>query len=80
MLFPIVELRVFGYLTNSRIKVLAVLDDEEVKEAEMRAFFRRLHTLYADTISNPFHTPGTELSESSSFQRQVERIVEAGLY
>jgi len=27
----------FGYLTNSRIKLLAVVDEEEVKDAEMRA-------------------------------------------
>mmetsp|Transcript_32322 Transcript_32322/g.53473 ORF Transcript_32322/g.53473 Transcript_32322/m.53473 type:complete len:145 (-) Transcript_32322:176-610(-) len=80
MLYPIGELRVFGFLTNTRIKLITVLDDEEVKDAEMRALFRRLHTLYADTVSNPFHTPDTELDGCRSFQRQVERIVEAGLY
>lgn len=78
LLYPIEELRVYGYLTNSRIKLIAVLDDEEVKDTEMKALFRRLHNLYTDTVSNPFHTPDTELYGCASFDRQVQRIVEAG--
>ncbi|EOD28223.1 hypothetical protein EMIHUDRAFT_58777, partial [Emiliania huxleyi CCMP1516] len=55
LLYPIEDYRVYGYVTNSRAKLLTVVDDDEVKDAEMRALFRRLHTLYVDTISNPFH-------------------------
>lgn len=164
MLYPIEELSVYGYLTNSRVKLLTVIDDDEVKDVEMRALFRRhvagaapaparaepvdaflvslsvhnfhvssseelgicsdgapvlrpsihpplrsyeascrapmpmpldhfapvpilhcfqfarLHTLYADTVSNPFHNLDGELHGCASFERQVERIVEAGLY
>ena len=80
LLYPIEELRVYGYLTNCRIKLIAVLDEEEVKDAEMKALFRRLHALYVDTVSNPFHAPDSELYGCASFGRQVERIVEAGLY
>ena len=80
MLYPIEQLRVYGHLTNCRIKLIAVIDDEEPKEGEIRALFRRLHALYVDTVSNPFHTYDSELYGSSSFQRQVERIVEAGLF
>jgi hypothetical protein len=80
LLYPIEELRVYGYLTNCRIKLLAVLDDDEVKDAEMKALFRRLHALYVDTTSNPFHSPDTELMSIQSFDRQVQRIVSAGLY
>ena len=79
MLFPIEELRVFGFLSNCRVKLIAVLDDEEVKDGEMKALFRRLHALYVDTVSNPFHVPDSELYGCASFDRQVERIVEAGL-
>ena len=80
LLYPIEELRVYGYLSNCRVKLMAVLDDEEVKDAEMKALMRRLHALYVDTVSNPFYSPETELSQIPSFGRQVERIVEAGLY
>ena len=37
-------------------------------------------TLYVDTVSNPFHEPDSELYKCANFVRQVERIVEAGLY
>lgn len=79
LLYPIEELRVYGYLSNSRVKLIAVLDDEEVKDAEMKVFFRRLHTLYVDTISNPFHDTAAELNHSATFARQVKRVCEAGL-
>mmetsp|Transcript_17063 Transcript_17063/g.47755 ORF Transcript_17063/g.47755 Transcript_17063/m.47755 type:complete len:148 (+) Transcript_17063:78-521(+) len=79
-LYPIEEYRVYGYMTNSRVKLITVLDDEEVKDSEMRALFRRLHTLYVDTISNPFHKLDSELNGCASFEKQVGRVVEAGLY
>ena len=80
MLYPIEELRVYGYLSNSRIKLLAVLDEDDVKDDQMRALFRRLHALYVDTVGNPFHKADSELNDCASFDRQVERIVQAGLY
>ena len=79
-LYPIEEMKVFGFLTNCRIKLVAVIDDEEWKEDQMKALLRRLHTLYVDTVSNPFHEPDSELYKCANFVRQVERIVEAGLY
>ena len=54
----------YGYLSNSRIKLIAVSDDEEVKDGEMKALFRRLHALYVDTVSNPFHTVRTGCSHT----------------
>mgnify|MGYP001974537651 CR=1 FL=1 len=54
-------------------------DDEEVKDAEVKVFFSRLHRLYVDTISNPFHDPNGELHGNASFARQVKRVCDAGL-
>lgn len=70
-LYPIEDLRVYGYASTTKVKFIAVLDDEDVKDAEMKAFFRRLHGLYVDTVCNPFHSPDTELYDCSKFQRQV---------
>ena len=50
------------------------------EEQKMRALFRRLHSIYVDTVSNPFHAPDAELHTCASFSRQVERIAEMGLY
>ncbi|KAL1521337.1 hypothetical protein AB1Y20_021004 [Prymnesium parvum] len=80
LLYPIEDLRVYGYASTSKVKFIAVLDDEDVKDAQMNAFFRRLHGLYVDTVCNPFHPPNTELYDCAKFQRQVDRLVDAGLY
>ena len=80
LLYPTEELRVYGYLSNCRVKLIVVLDDDDVDEQKMRALFRRLHTLYVDTVSNPFHPPDAELHSCASFSRQIERIAEMGLY
>jgi len=77
LLYPIEELRVYGYQSNTKVKLITVLDEEDVKDAEMKALFRRLHTLYVDTVSNPFHVADSELYDCASFDRQVERIVQA---
>ena len=81
-LYPIEDLRVYGYLTNCRVKLIVVLDEEteDIKDEQMRALFRRLHALYVDTVSNPFHVPDSELYGCASFARQVERITEVGIY
>jgi hypothetical protein len=47
----------------------------QVKDTEIKALFRRLHTLYVDTVSNPFHAPDSELYDCANFGRQLERIV-----
>ena len=89
LLYPIEQFLVYGYLTNTQSKLIAVVLDHEdprygrieVKEEQMKALFRRLHTLYVDTICNPFYNRDEDdLRKCASFDRQVERIVEAGLY
>lgn len=80
LLYPIEDLRVYGYSSSSKVKFIAVLDDEEVKDSEMRSFFRKLHNQYVDTVANPFHPPESELYDCANFQRQVDRLVDAGLY
>ena len=79
-LYPIEELKVFGLLTNCRVKLVVAIDDEDWKEDQIKALLRRMQTLYVDTVSNPFHEPDSELYKCANFVRQVERIVEAGLY
>ena len=40
MLYPTEDFKVYGYITNSSIKLIVVLDDTEVKEAEMKTVRR----------------------------------------
>jgi len=55
------------------------VDEEDAHSCPLQ-LFRRLHTLYVDTISNPFHKLDSELNGCASFEKQVGRVVEAGLY
>jgi hypothetical protein len=84
MLYPIDDLQVYGYLSNSNAKLVVVLcegtgdseEKDETREAVMKGFFHQLHGLYVDTVANPFHEPNTELHNCTRFVAQVDRIVD----
>ncbi|KAG6482734.1 hypothetical protein ZIOFF_059372 [Zingiber officinale] len=61
----------YGYLTNTKVKFLMVTTDLNVKDADIRSFFRfavsfqfvrRFHAAYVDAVSNPFHIPGKKIT------------------
>lgn len=60
LLCPMEELRVYGYLTNTNIKFMAVLEDEDarkqsgVSESGLKSLFASLHDLYVEYTLNPF--------------------------
>jgi len=66
------EFLVFGYAACTRVKFLLVLD-EELREADVRDAFRRLHAAYVDAASNPFQPPGAPLV-SRAFERAVDAV------
>ncbi|KAI7838528.1 hypothetical protein COHA_007671 [Chlorella ohadii] len=68
------ELKVFGYVTNTRVKLVAVVDDPIVKDDEMRAqIFRRMHAAFVDAASNPFYQQGAPLA-SPRFDASIRTI------
>eukprot|EP00128_Syssomonas_multiformis_P002323 Colp12_sorted_trinity150504_noHs@18647 len=78
LLYPMEDYRVYGYVTNTKIKMIAVINDYDtaVKDSEIKTFFRRLHTLYTDMVCNPFYTPGDKI-ESPAFQKGVSQLMES---
>ncbi|XP_058125975.1 trafficking protein particle complex subunit 2-like protein [Anopheles ziemanni] len=68
--------KIYGYVTNTKIKFLIVIDasNTSFRENEVRAMFRNLHNLYTDAVCNPFYTPGEPLT-SQSFDRAVRNII-----
>ncbi|EEF41132.1 conserved hypothetical protein [Ricinus communis] len=65
----------YGYLTNTKVKFILVTTDLDVRDADVRNFFRRFHAAYVDAVSNPFHVPGKKIT-SKTF---AERFYHAGL-
>eukprot|EP00850_Spirogloea_muscicola_P024673 SM001260S26277 [mRNA] locus=s1260:1103:2028:- [translate_table: standard] len=74
LLYPTEDYRVYGYVSNTRIKFVLVADDEELRDADVRDFFRRFHSAYVDAASNPFHVPGKRIT-SPAFAERVGTIV-----
>lgn len=73
------QYKIYGYVTNTKIKFLIVIDatsTSSYRENEVRAMFRNLHNLYTDAVCNPFYTPGDPLT-SASFDRAVRGIISA---
>ncbi|CAM8990926.1 unnamed protein product [Rhodiola kirilowii] len=57
LLYPTENYKVYGYLTNTKVKFILVTTDLDVKDGDMRNFFRQFHSVYVDAVSNPFHVP-----------------------
>lgn len=71
--------KIYGYVTNTRIKLVLVTSSSSpsgsnIRDAEVRTALRRLHALYADAICNPFHLPGDQIT-SQKFDKQVKNIM-----
>uniref|UniRef100_A0A0K8TNU8 Trafficking protein particle complex subunit 2-like protein n=1 Tax=Tabanus bromius TaxID=304241 RepID=A0A0K8TNU8_TABBR len=68
--------KIYGYVTNTKIKFIIVVDSSNtaLRENEVRSMFRNLHILYTDAVCNPFYTPGDPLT-SKNFDKNVRNIM-----
>ncbi|CAM6082304.1 unnamed protein product [Calypogeia fissa] len=76
LLYPTEDYKVFGYLSNTKIKFILVTTDQDLRDADVRNFFRRFHAAYVDAASNPFHVPGKRIT-SPAFTERVSNIVKS---
>ncbi|XP_071700656.1 uncharacterized protein [Rutidosis leptorrhynchoides] len=76
LLYPTENYKVYGYLTNTKVKFILVTTDLDVRDADVRNFFRRFHSAYLDAGSNPFHVPGKKIT-SKTFGERVSSIVKS---
>lgn len=74
MLYPTEDHKVFGYVSNTKIKFMLVLSEPIPKDDELRMIFRRFHAAYVDAVSNPFYTINTAIP-SKSFDASVRTII-----
>ncbi|CAH2056912.1 unnamed protein product, partial [Iphiclides podalirius] len=79
MLYSTDSHKIYGYVTNTRIKLVLVTSStspsgSNIRDAEVRTALRRLHALYADAICNPFHLPGDQI-KSMKFDKQVKNLL-----
>ncbi|XP_020802536.1 trafficking protein particle complex subunit 2-like protein isoform X2 [Drosophila serrata] len=65
--------KIYGFVTNSRVKFIVVIDSSNVALRE-NEIFRNLHILYTDAVCNPFYIPGESLT-SKKFDRAVQKLM-----
>ncbi|CAK8674292.1 unnamed protein product [Clavelina lepadiformis] len=74
-LYPAEDYRVYGYVTNTKVKFVVVVEasNTQLRDNEVRSMFRRLHNAYTDVMCNPFYTPGDTIT-SKSFEKVVSSL------
>lgn len=76
MLMPVEENKVFGYITNTQVKILLVVRDVLLREDRLRELFKMLHRMYADALCNPFAAVDAPVT-SPAFDEAVTRAIES---
>ncbi|XP_028392412.1 trafficking protein particle complex subunit 2-like protein [Dendronephthya gigantea] len=73
LLYPTEDYKVYGYVTNTKIKFVVVVESANnlLRDNEIRMMFQRLHVAYTDMFCNPFYNPGENITS-----RRFEKIVE----
>ncbi|KAL6561030.1 hypothetical protein OROGR_003820 [Orobanche gracilis] len=76
LLYPTENYKVYGYLTNTKVKFILVTTDLDVRDTDVRNFFRKFHAAYVDAVTNPFHIPGKKII-SKKFAERVSTMVKS---
>uniref|UniRef100_A0A0A9W9R9 Trafficking protein particle complex subunit 2-like protein n=1 Tax=Lygus hesperus TaxID=30085 RepID=A0A0A9W9R9_LYGHE len=76
LLYATEEHKIYGYVTNTKIKIVIVIDANHtgLRDNEIRAMFRKLHGAYADAVCNPFYIPGDPIT-SKKFCETVHSLL-----
>ncbi|KAK7498906.1 hypothetical protein BaRGS_00009998 [Batillaria attramentaria] len=72
LLYPTEDYKVYGYVTNTKVKFVVVVESSNtaLRDNEIRTMFKKLHGAYVDMLCNPFYTPGDNI-----VSRQFENVV-----
>ncbi|XP_064395358.1 trafficking protein particle complex subunit 2-like protein isoform X2 [Halichondria panicea] len=75
LLYPSEQYKIYGYATNTRVKLIIVTENttSQSRDIQIKALFKSLHVAYTDMLSNPFYTPGTKIN-SKVFDRVVSGL------
>ncbi|XP_077982556.1 trafficking protein particle complex subunit 2-like protein [Glandiceps talaboti] len=76
LLYPTEDYKVYGYVTNTKVKFVIVVETSNttLRDNEIRSMFRKLHNAYTDMLCNPFYIPG-ETVKSRLFDKVVSQMM-----
>uniref|UniRef100_A0A8D8RVH5 Trafficking protein particle complex subunit 2-like protein n=1 Tax=Cacopsylla melanoneura TaxID=428564 RepID=A0A8D8RVH5_9HEMI len=78
ILYSTEEHTIYGYVTNTRTKFMIITETSNklLRDNEVRAMFRKLHSAYTHIVCNPFYVPGDDIK--SKYFEQVAKSVMVG--
>nr|CAG4642907.1 EOG090X0HN8 [Evadne anonyx] len=78
LLYSNEEVKTYGFVTNTKIKIIIIIDSTNslLRDNEIRAMFRKLHSAYTELVCNPFYIPGDPIA-ASSFGNMVDDFLKS---
>ncbi|XP_074140746.1 trafficking protein particle complex subunit 2-like protein [Sminthopsis crassicaudata] len=71
LLYPTEDYKVYGYVTNSKVKFVMVVDSSNTAlRDKIHSMFRKLHNSYTYVMCNSFYNPGDHI-HSRAFDNMV---------
>lgn len=74
LLCPTEDYKVYGYITNTKNKLIVVVDDSDIKEHEIKTLFRHFHSVFTDAVCNPFYIMDQKMT-SKKFEHAITTFV-----
>ncbi|KAM4868287.1 LOW QUALITY PROTEIN: trafficking protein particle complex subunit 2-like protein [Urocitellus parryii] len=76
LLYPIEDYKAYGYVTNSKVKFVIVVDSSNtaLRDNEICSMIWKLHSFCTDMVCNPFYNPGDRI-QSRAFDKVVTSIM-----
>ncbi|XP_046295914.1 trafficking protein particle complex subunit 2-like protein [Marmota monax] len=76
LLYPIEDYKAYGYVTNSKVKFVMVVDSSNtaLRDNEICSMIRKLHSFCTDMVCNPFYNSGDRI-QSRAFDKVVTSIM-----
>ncbi|CAG8468674.1 9926_t:CDS:2 [Paraglomus brasilianum] len=71
------DLAIYGWLSNTRVKFIVVVEvpDIVIKDSDIKAIFRKIHTAYINQVCNPFYNlDGSKSIASKRFINAIDAI------
>jgi len=79
LLYPTEDYKVYGYITNTGVKmILVATENSNPKDPDVKQFFQQFHRFYVNVTSNPFYETNTKI-ESAVFDKAVSALAAKGL-
>ncbi len=78
LLYPTEDYKVYGYHTNTLVKmILVIAEGAPAKDSDIKAFFDKFHQIFVHVTSNPFYESNSRI-DSQKFEQEVLALVSKG--